>query len=95
MSDNDEISELEARLDWYEERGWETAAQDTRREIAELEGDTATVKTDLTSDGKDGSGDDDTEVEELEEALQWYEERGWDGPAEHVRNQLEMERNDE
>jgi len=84
---NDEISELEAQLEWYEERGWTNAVEDTKEQIAELEGDTAEVKTDLLSDGEEASGDD-VDVAELEERLSWYEKRGWDNAAADLRESI-------
>jgi hypothetical protein len=80
MSDDPSIEKLQAKREWYIDKGWHTNAERIREKISELEDDDSLNATEVAITDDEA---------ELRERLEWYEEHGWELAAQDIRSQLE------
>lgn len=81
-------SELQERRDWFKQRGWDSSAEQITAEL-ESRDPSETVEVEVAEVDSSSHEMVESEVEELQEKLEFYQSLGWSSNAERIRKELE------
>jgi len=85
------VEDLCDKLLWAESRGWESLEAEATDELISLTGtaDVDVLREQLPDREAENEGDDvQQRVADLEDAVKWYESKGWDSVAADTRKEI-------
>ena len=85
------VEDLCDRLLWFRSRGWTTCEAEAEAELESITGTTdVAVLQEQLSDREPENEDDDIQqhIADLEDAVTWYESKGWNSVADETRQRI-------